>query len=373
MCTKHTMEVSIVKTKLAIIVPSLGGGGAERVVTNIVRNIDFNKFDITLILIREEGQYINLIPPIIPVINLYSSRVRYSIFKLIKCLNNLKPDVIFSTLGHLNLVLLAIRPFLRFNHKIIIREANTPSQSLKTLNGMKGAIFKHLYAKLYPKADVIVAQCKAMKNDIVNMFSISEHKIIYIYNPLDLEYIRKNMVDKNPYDKDEINILAVGRLTYQKGFDILIDAFKIVENNIPNIHLTILGDGELRQELEQKRNKLGLERKISFKGFKKNPYPYYYYADVYVLSSRWEGFPNALLEALACGCKVVAVDCKSGPREILGDNEFGLLVPPEDPDALAKGIIEAINSENKSKDRAKDFDVKNVIKEYEKLFERTKI
>ena len=361
------------KTRLAIIVPSLGGGGAERVMTNIVRNIDFNKFEITLILVNREGEYIDLIPPMIPVINLYSSRVRYSIFKLIKCLNNLKPDVIFSTLGHLNIVLLAIRPLLRFNHRIIIREANTPSKDLRNLTRIKRAIFRYLYTKLYPKADIIVAQCRAMKNDIINMFNINENKVIYIYNPLDLEYIRKNMIDKSPYDNDKINILAVGRLTYQKGFDILIDAFKIVEDNIPNIYLTILGDGKLRHELEEKRKQLGLERKISFKGFQKNPYPYYYYADVFVLSSRWEGFPNVLLEALACGCKVVATDCKSGPREILGENEFGFLVPPEDPEALAKGIIEAINSENKSKDRAKDFDVKNVIKEYEKLFERTKI
>lgn len=365
--------VSTVKTKLAIIVPSLRGGGAERVVVNIVRNIDLSKFDVTLILVKKEGKYINLIPPCISIIDLNSDRVRYSMLRLIKRLNSLKPDIIFSTLGHLNLALLAIRPFLNFKHKIIVREANTPSEVLKRLPGIKKAIFKYLYVKLYPKADIIVAQCKAMKDDIVEMVNIDENRVTYIYNPLDLEYINKNMTDKNPYDKRKINLLAVGRLTYQKGFDILIDAFKIVENNIPNVHLTILGDGELRRELEEKRNQLGLESKISFEGFKENPYPYYYYADVYVLSSRWEGFPNSLLEALACGCKVVATDCKSGPREILGENKYGLLVPVEDSMALAEGIIEAINSENKSKDRAKDFDIRNIIREYEKLFEENKL
>ncbi|WP_181793862.1 glycosyltransferase [Garciella nitratireducens] len=356
------------KTKLAIIVPSLRGGGAERVVTNIVSNINKNKFDITLILVKKEGPYINLIPENVSIVDLDSDRVRYSIFKLIRELNYCKPDVVLSTLGHLNLALLIIRPLLKGNPKIIIREANTPSKSLSKLSSIRKIIFRYLYKKLYPKTDLIIAQCKDMKNDIIETFNIDRNKIQYIYNPLDIENIRKNMKDKNPYDQNKINLLAVGRLTYQKGYDVLINAFNIVANNIPNVTLTILGDGELKEELQNQADKLGILDKISFTGFKDNPYPYYYYGDTYILSSRWEGFPNSLLEALACGCKVVSTDCKSGPREILEDNEYGILVPTDDYISLSEGIIKSINSENKSRDRAKMFDINKIIKEYEKVF-----
>src|SRR5690606_18248854 len=135
----------------------------------------------------------------------------------------------------------------------------------------------------------------------------------------------------------------------------------------PNVHLTILGDGELREDLQKTAKDLGVVNSITFEGFKDNPYPYYYYADMYILSSRWEGFPNTLLEALACGTKVVAINCKSGPREILGDNEYGELVEEGNSDALAVGIIKSISEQNKSGERANFFNIDNVIKEYEKI------
>ena len=357
------------KIKLAVVIPSLTPDGAERVIINILRNINLKKFEVTLILVDKRGGAKELIPASIPIIQLNVSRVRYSIPKLVKTLNSIRPDIIFSTLGHMNLLLLFSRSLLRFRHKIIVREANTPSEDLKKLPLIKRMIFRKLYAWLYPKADIIVAQCKAMKMDLVKTFGLDEAKIVHIYNPIDLDYIRRAMVAENPYKNNRINVLAVGRLTRQKGFDILIEAFQHVAKVFHDAHLTILGQGELKEELESKVAKLGLSGKVSFEGFKKNPYPYYRYADVYVLSSRWEGFPNSLLEALACGCKVVATDCKSGPREILGDNEYGILVPPEDPEALARGIIEAINGENRTKDRAKDFDVKYIVRQYEEIFE----
>ena len=368
LCKTFMTGVLALKTKLAIIVPSLQGGGAERVITNIVRNINKNKFDIILILVKKDGPYIDLVPENVSIVNLDSDRVRYSIFKLIKELNYYRPDVILSTLGHLNLALLIIRPILKGNPKIIIREANTPSKNLSKSFSIKNIVFRYLYKKLYPKADIILAQCKDMKNDIIGTFNnVDKNKVQYIYNPLDIENIRKNMKCKNPYDENEINLLAVGRLTYQKGFDVLINAFKIVVDKLPNARLTILGDGELREELQKQAYDLGIIEKISFAGFKNNPYPYYYYADTYILSSRWEGFPNSLLEALACGCKVVSTDCKSGPKEILENNEYGILVPTDDYISLGEGIMKSINGENKSKDRAKRFDVNNIIKQYEKI------
>lgn len=355
------------KKKLAIVIPSLRGGGAERVVINLVRKFDRSKFDISLILIKEEGAYVKLIPEDVRVIDLDSNRVRYSIFKLVKELNKYRPDVILSTLGHLNLALLSVKFLLKGSPKIIVREANTPSKSMSKLDKNKKNLFSYMYRLLYPKAYLIISQCKDMKEDIINCFGIRDKKIKYIYNPLDIEKIRDNMKDKNPYNPSKINLISVGRLSYQKGFDVLIDAFKIVNEKFPRTHLTILGEGELKEELQEQVEKLGISKEISIVEFKENPYPYYYYADTYILSSRWEGFPNTLLEALACGTKVVATNCKSGPREIIEDDKFGILVQDEDSEDLAKGIIDSINGENKTGCRAEFFRVDKIVREYEEI------
>lgn len=356
------------KKRVAIVVPSLRGGGAERVIVNIVGKLDFNKIDLRLILLKKEGPYVQYLPDNIKVVDLKTSRVRYSIFKLIKEINRFKPDVIFSTLGHLNLAILIIRKLLIGSPKIIVREANTPSQALRSLSTSKKLLFKFLYLLLYPTADRIVAQCEDMKQDIIDTFKINADKIVRIYNPINLNEIKQKSTEFNPYNEEDINIVAVGRLTYQKGFDVLIDSFKIVNKKIPNAKLTILGEGEWKEKLKRQIETNNLKDRVSILGFKSNPYPYYKYADLYVLSSRWEGFPNALLEALACGTKIVSTDCKSGPREILGENEYGFLVKPNDVNDLARGMICALEATKKDADRAKIYDIDHIVKQYIELF-----
>ncbi|WP_158233681.1 glycosyltransferase [Sporosarcina sp. P21c] len=357
-----------IKKKIAIIIPSLRGGGAERVFVNITNNIDPDKFNVRLIVIKKEGPYVKLLKDSIDVVDLKSGRVRYSLIKLVKALNEFRPDIVISTLGHLNLMLIGLKPLLKSNPKILVREASTPSKSLTELPKNKKRIFKFLYKSLYPKANIIIAQCEEMKNDIIKSFSLNESKVKYIYNPLDILKIKTDGEKENPYMTEKINIIAVGRLTYAKGFDILIESFKIVMDRIPNAQLTILGNGELKESLVSQIKKLNLEKNISLIEFQENPYPYFFYADTFVLSSRWEGFPNTLLEALACNVKVVSTECKSGPREIIGNNEYGILVPTEDSEKLAQGIISSINSKRNSRERAKEFEINKIVKEYEELF-----
>ncbi|WP_051258410.1 glycosyltransferase [Atopococcus tabaci] len=356
------------KKKMAVLVPSMAGGGAEKVVVNLLRNIDKEAFDVHLVLVRAEGPYMDLVPDSISMTDLNAPRVRYALTKLIKTLNSIQPELIFSTLDELNLALVLVKPFLKQSPKLIVREANTPSKTLSTLSSLDKTITQFLYRRFYPKADLIIAQCDAMKQDIIRTYNLPSEKITYIYNPLDIHDIRNKALKENPYDTRNINLLAVGRLSYQKGFDVLLRAFKHVLQEEPSARLTLLGEGELLEDLSQLAVDLQIDKQVDFSGFKKNPYPYYFHADTYVLSSRWEGFPNSLLEALACGTKVVATDCQSGPREILLNNDYGLLVEEENPEALAAGILESIRGENKSSNRADRYHIDSIMTEYEEVF-----
>lgn len=355
------------KKKVSIVIPSLRGGGAEKVMINIMSKLDRNKFDIVLILLKKEGPYIDLIPEDIFVIDLNSNRARSSVFKLLKELNKNRPNIILSTLGYLNLILLSIKPLLLWRPKIIVREANTPSKDMEGLSNIKKFLFKRLYRHLYKKADTVIAQCEDMKSDMINYLGVSGENIECIFNPLDIEKIKYLKKINNPYSENVINLIAIGRLEYQKGFDNLIRAFEIVNKNNKNTHLTILGEGSLKKELQNLINELNLNDKISLVSFKKNPYPYYYYSDMYILSSRWEGFPNTLLEALACETKVLSFDCKSGPREILDNGEYGILIKKEDFNDLAEGIIRYLNEPNKTGSRASKYSIENIVMEYEKV------
>lgn len=355
------------KTKVAILVPSLRGGGAERVMTTLVTNIDNKKFDIKFILVNKEGPYIKLIPKDIEIIDLNSKRARYSIPKLIKEINNFEPDVILSTLGYLNIMLLGVRRLLIGNPKIIVRHSIAPSASLNTLPTVKRSLLLNLYKFFYNKADIVLAQCKDMKNDLISSFKLDPSKVKFIYNPLNLDHIHENMLKYNPFEDNNINLLAAGRLTNQKGFDILLKAFKIVNKKIPETRLTILGKGELDDALQNLAERLQVNDKTNFEGFVNNPYPYYYNSDMYILPSRYEGFPNTLLEAIACKTKVVSTNCKNGPREIIGNNEYGMLIEEENYQDLAVTIIKYLKEPNKTEERAEDFNLKKIINNYEDL------
>lgn len=355
------------RRRVAVVVPFLRGGGAERVIINVLRHIDKERFDIRLVLVEKAGAYVPLIPDDVTTVDLRTSRVRYALPRLVKELNSFRPDVVLSTLGYMNLALIASRPLLRGRPRIIVRDANLPSKEIKYFSPLKKGAFSLMYKLLYPRADLIVVQCDDMKVDLIAYLGCSPDLLKRIYNPVDLESIRRACEEPNPFHSDETNILAVGSFLERKGFDILIDAFSRVVKHMPDARLTIIGDGPLRSDLRERAELLGVADRVSLPGFVVNPYPYYRFADAYVLSSRWEGLPNTLLEALACGAKVVATDCRTGPREILMGGRFGELVKPEDPAALASAILNSLSEPSRSGDRALDFDVRKIVREYEEV------
>ena len=260
-----------------------------------------------------------------------------------------------------------IRPFFSKKIRFIARESNTVSINNKADKYPKVNDF--LYKRIYKNFDLIIAQAKFMRDDLVENFGIKSSKMVVIYNPVDSENVMKKSKELDVALPEKFNLLAVGKLNPQKGFDMLLN---IVSKLDDSYHLTILGEGKDKQELESQIATLGLEDRVSMVGFCDNPYTYMGKADLFVLSSRFEGLPNVVLEANSCGLPVVAFDSAGGTGEIINDGENGFLVEAFDEDMYAKCIEKArdykFDKDKIIENTKRDFSVKKIIKEYERVF-----
>ena len=349
-----------IKKKLLVFVPSLGVGGSERFIVYFVNNLDREKFDIKLVLIKKEGPYLDELKKDIQVIDLNSKGVIYALFKMIKLIKRENPDIVFSTLGFLNLTFAIIKKLFP-NTKFVARESTLVSKHFNNF-------IKFLYKLFYKNLDLIIAQVECMKRDLVENFSIPEDKIKVIYNPVDIEGIQKRSLTRERLFSNEYkNLIAIGRLSREKGFDLLLKAFSKLD---VGYRLYILGEGEERGNLLKLAENLKIRDRVFFLGFQKNPYKYLAQADLMVLPSRYEGLPNVVLEANALGIPVVAFDCPGGTREIIRNGFNGFLVKCEDVDKLAFYIERAVNYNwDKSqiiKYIRENFSVKKIIEKYER-------
>lgn len=348
----------------------MSGGGAERFLTTLLKNIDRSKYTPVLCLLQKKGPFLTELPADLEVIDLNVKRVRYALLRIIRVIQQCKPDIVFSTLGHLNLAIMMIRPLLPKKIFFIARETNIPS--INTNQSPFPNLLPILYRKFYPFFDKVVCQSNDMQMDLVTNFRFPLQKTIVINNPVDVAYILSRTVDDNAIlPKGKINILAAGKLKYQKGFDLLIQAFSKLKDE--RFHLTILGDGPELNFLKHSISKLKLDDHITLAGFQNNPFPYMAQADLFVLSSRFEGFPNIVLEALACGTPVIAFDCKGGISEIIEDRFNGLKVDPENINELSEAICKTMgihfDADDIQSSVGKKFGLKKIISEYEKLFD----
>jgi len=349
--------------------PSLSGGGAERVMLTLVKHIDRDKFEPVFVLMKKEGKFLNSIASDIEVIDLDSTSARYAIFKIAKVIKEQKPDIVFSTLGYLNLLIATIRPFYSKKIRFISRESNTVSVENKTEKYPK--LFDWLYKHVYNNFDLIITQSKYMRDDLVENFNSDKSKTCVIYNPVDIDEVVKksNESKKSLYPKDKINLIAAGRLSNQKGFDILVDAMTHLDDSF---HLTVLGEGEDKEKLKNQIKSLGLQKKITLKGFTQNPYVYMKEADFFILSSRHEGLPNVVLESYACKTPSIAFDTPGGTSEIVKDGKTGILVKDVNALSLAEAIKKATSMEFDKKFLKQycqeNFAVEKIVKEYEDNF-----
>ena len=329
---------------ILFILPKFSGGGAERVTLNLLAELYNRGYSVGIVVFDSSGPLLSMVPDNVPVYNLNTYILRRSVVLLVKKIRELSPKAVFSTLGYVNVTLLAISWLLPRKTKIWIREANLPSISLS--NNAHPRAMTILYKLLYKKSDKLICTSTRMRNEFILDFLIPEHIIEILPNPIDTEAIRISALPEKRFDKGGICYIASGRLTLQKGFDRLLYWFSELENKKST--LSILGQGSLKDELIKQTRILNIQDRVKFVGFCNNPWQWYSGADVFLLSSRWEGMPNSALESLVCGTPVISTKESGGINDIAEQSEG-------DSVTIVTNDRQFIDAMNKVKNKDKNF------------------
>lgn len=364
--------------KILIMIDSLNGGGAEKVLVDILNNIDYMKYHVELFLIRKKGVYLENVNKNVRIkhfLDKKESKLKYFFKNKLYILTKKFPKLI-------NLII---------KEKYDISIAFLEGESTKFLSYKKGdkkkiawvhtnldlhkTFSKELEECYYSKYNNIICVSKDVKKVFDNRYPIFKEKTEVIYNLIDKKgIIYKSNLCKNNLNKDKINIIAVGRLSKEKGFDLLLKAHKnlILEKIRHNIY--ILGEGPERKNLEEQIKKYSLENSFFLLGFKENPYPFIKEADIFVMPSRYEGYPIALMESIVLGKPIISTN-STGTKELLGNGEYGVMINVNNIEGLAMELKNMIlNRERreffskKSLERSQIFETKEIIKKIENLF-----
>ena len=354
--------------QIVMMLHDLRGGGAERGRLRLLKAFCEMGHSVELVLIANEGAYLKDIPKDVSTRVIGKSNVFKAVPDIMRYLRENRPASVLTSLTHMNVAVLIAKILSRSKSKIIVVEHNQISEKAKSARHWRAKMTYIFAPILYRFAYKVVGVSEGVAEDIRKFTGLGKNKVICIYNPS----FDRSILDLATQDTDHpwVNdgsvpiIVAVGRLHRQKGFDMLIPAFAKVRT-VVGARLMILGEGVERELLERQAGELGIADHVCFTGFVSNPYAIMSRADLFVLSSRWEGLPTVLIEALACGVKVVATDCPSGPKEILENGKLGPLVEVEQVDALADAILETLEAPLiDHSQRAFDYDVGLSAKNY---------
>lgn len=331
--------------RLAIFVPSMAGGGAERGALKLAEGLAERGFDVDLVLAAADGPRMREVPCQVRVVDLRARRVATSLPALARYLRRERPSAIASVLDHANVVLLWACRLARYQGRAIVIEQNTLSVAAKNGRSFRARVMPRVVARFYPWADYVVGVSTGVIDDLAGYVDLGPEKTRVIFNPI----VTSDLVEKaaaradHPWFTNGTPVfVAAGRLQPQKDFPTLFRAFRRVVDERP-ARLLVLGEGPERARLEALVEELGIGERVQLPGATANPYAYMARAAAFVLSSRWEGLPTVLVEALSCRVPVISTDCPSGPREILADGRYGALVPVGDVDALARAMSSALD------------------------------
>lgn len=358
---------------ISIFLPSLRGGGAERALVTLANALIERGYAVDLVLVSKVGPYLKDVSSAVNIVDLKQQRVALCLFSLVAYLRQRRPTVVLSAMRHANLLALLGNSLSRINAKVVVSERSDPAGRKRTGKPMQSWLIKRFCRIYYQYAYVVHAVSRDVARASLKELQLAPEKVKVVYNPVVGSFINE-LANASTNDSllssgGDFLIIGAGRLVQAKDFTNLVCAFSLLRCNV-SARLIIMGEGPLREDLENFVKSEGLEDYVTLPGFIENPFAVMRRADLFVLSSAWEGLPNVLIQAMACGVPVVSTDCPSGPAEILENGKWGRLVPVGDPEALAEAMETTLKEKvhPDSKKRAADFSVEKAVDGYLDLF-----
>lgn len=355
--------------KLGFLINSYGRGGAQRVIALLAAHLSSTP----QLLIYYHGDLAYPYPGEVVALDhdggMFTrtriGRIVFRMMSLWRVLRDQEVTVLVSFLIRTNLLVALFKKLGLYSGRLILNEVTVPSRH-QSYTLMQKWLLKHAYAW----ADKIVVPSSGIRGDLVTNFGLNDGSIRVIPNPIDGEEIRKAAAqgfDFGNLPHVSMRVVVVGRLTASKRFDAVIQAISKARNLL-DVQLVIIGDGEERESLRALAREQDVEDRIYWAGWVDNPFAIMSCCDIFVLSSEYEGFGNVIVEAMCCGLPVISYDCPTGPREILGDGEYGILIQSGDVDALHNAIVRMAQDDahraryrQKALERAKDYEIEHVV------------
>jgi glycosyltransferase involved in cell wall biosynthesis len=334
--------------KVLLLIPHLGGGGAEQVMSLLTQGLSPEKYELHLGLVTQANTGPEAMPSWVQIHALGAPRVRAGAIKLLLLVWRLKPNLILSGMFHLNFLTLLLRPLFPRGTRVLVRQNGTVSAALSF--GNLPGYTRLLYRLLYRRADRVICQSEAMARDLIDQIGMPPERLAVLSNPLDVDAIRTIARD-NPAHWTKAtaaapgpHLLTIGRLSREKGFDLLLQALSVVRQQFPSADLLIAGSGMEEASLKSQCRNLGLQSAVRFAGHVDHAAAYFQGASLFVLSSRHEGMPNALLEAAAGGLPIVALPASGGVSDLLREQPGAWLATEVSAQALAVTLLAALQA-----------------------------
>jgi len=361
---------------VAIYIHDLSPGGVERQSLVLARELQVRGVNVALVLHQVRGELLPLLPEGVPVVDLRSARTLQDVVRLTRFLRDDPPSVFMANVDHKNIAASFAKALAGSATKLVICQHNPLTSSFHATVNWKHRVVPFFYRLLASRIDHAVAVSNGIAEELVRTVGLPSRKVSTICNAVigDDFQDRVNAPVDHPWleAKDRPVFVSAGRLVEMKDHRTLLRAFATYLRQHP-ARLLILGTGPMREELEALARSLNVAEHVEFTGFVQNPLPYMAAADAFVLSSRCEGFGNVLVEAMGCGIPVVSSNCPHGPADILAHGRYGVLVPPQDSDAMADGLARVIVERHRwpaelLKSRADDFTYDACAESYLRLF-----
>lgn len=334
--------------RLALFLPSLAGGGAEKIMLNLASEFIKKGYAVDVVVSKATGVYLSSVPANARIVDLNASRPLTAVPALARYLSAERPRGLLAKITNANLAAVWASQLAGAKTRCVICEESHLSSELQRSSSHNRILMPFLIRHFFTKVHSVVAVSHGVADDLAQVSGIPRESIRVIYNPVVSVNLLAKSQEPTSHPWLQNNgvpvIVGMGRLAVQKDFATLIRAFALVREQIHS-RLIILGDGGDRPSLESLCLSLDIAEHVDLPGFVANPYSILSRASLFVLSSRWEGLPGALIEALACGTKVVATDCASGPREILDHGAYGKLCPVGDVSAMAAAMVSVLRDE----------------------------